>query len=252
MAPTRKRPTARARIATVTAAKSTDPRGKYAPLPIDPATASAGNNASSSNDALSNLKDDYFGFDSASGFRISKKDKRTIKHGQLLNKVREAGISKAGANNGKNRRRPAKKLKTDISDLGDALPDVSDDDSGQARSNVILDGEDEWEGMSEDEEEGASAATRKARKRRRKAEGDGKMVMKSLKHRPGAMKKRKVLEERERERFGRNLAQLVKTEVGGKENGEADKAGCAQTQKWAALRAFIGSTMQQDKAFAAK
>lgn len=167
----------------------------------------------------------------ADTFKTSKKDKRTIKHNALLNKVHAAGISKEKKK--QKQRRPAKKLNTNVGDLADALPDVGE-------------GEDEWEGISEDgdgmEVEGAT----KRRRRKRKVEGEGKMVMKSLKHRPGAMKKKTIMEERERERFRRNLAQMMAGQ-----KGEEDKKedGSGQAERWKALRGFIGSTMEKDKAF---
>ena len=151
-----------------------------------------------------------------------------MKHNVLMNKVRDGGVSKKVR-----RRRPGKKMEA-VEGLGkslaEALPDLDDD-------------EDEWEGVSGDEADGGS---------RRK---EGKMVMKSLKHRPGAMKRKRVMEERERERFGRNLAQLVgggKEEGGGGEGGGRGevKGGASQADRWAALRQFIGGSMEKDTAFA--
>ncbi|EME80633.1 uncharacterized protein MYCFIDRAFT_84655 [Pseudocercospora fijiensis CIRAD86] len=217
----RKRTTARSRVA---AKASADPRGKYAPLPDSEMAFSA---QPESTDALSNLKDDYFGFD-GNDFRLSKKDKRVIKHGNLLAKVREGAIEKKS----RKRRRPNKKLKTDIGGLGDALPDVDD-------------GEGEWEGIEDD----GQMAVEGRKKRRRKDEG--KMVMKSLKLRHGAMKRKKKMEDDEMERMQRNLALLAQgraaeTKVDGGEDGAED----AQAKRWEALRAFIGGTMQRDQAFA--
>ena len=222
MAPIRpaskKRTTARSRVAART---STDPRGKYAPLPDSEMAISAEPEPS---DALSNLKDDYFGFD-GNNFRLSKKDKRTIKHGNLLAKVREGAIEKKS----KKRRRPNKKLNTDIGDLGDALPDV----------------EDEWEGIEEDGDMVAEA------KKRRRRKDEGKMLMKSLKLRQGAMKRKKRMEDDEMERMQRNLALLAQGRaVDAKLEGGQSGAEDAQAKRWEALRAFIGGTMQKDQAFA--
>ena len=81
------------------------------------------------------------------------------------------------------------------------------------------------------------------------------MVMKSLKHRPGSMKRKKVLEEREMERFKRNLAELAKAEsqqVVATESGEGNAGSGGQAhiqQRWKALREFIGGTMVKEKAF---
>ncbi|EME38070.1 hypothetical protein DOTSEDRAFT_109513, partial [Dothistroma septosporum NZE10] len=146
----------------------------------------------------------------ADTFKTNKKDKRTIKHNALLNKVHAAGISKEKKHK---RRRPAKKLNTDVGDLADALPDVE---------------EDEWEGISDDGD-GMEIE-------------EGKMVLTSLKHKPGAMKKKTAMEEKERERFRKNLAQMM--------GGKAKEEGTGQADKWKALRAFIGSTMEKHDAFA--
>jgi hypothetical protein len=92
----------------------------------------------------------------------------------------------------------------------------------------------------------------------RKSAGEGKMEMKSLKHKPGAMKRKRVLEGREMERFGKNLAQLVgSVQRGGnvaKTTGEGTAAAAApvvaaQADRWAALRGFIGGSMEQNPAF---
>ncbi|KXT02006.1 hypothetical protein AC578_6497 [Pseudocercospora eumusae] len=226
MAPIRpaskKRTTARSRVA---AKSSTDPRGKYAPLPASETAISA---EPAPTDALSNLKKDYFGFD-GNDFRLSKKDKRTIKHGNLLAKVREGAIEKKS----KKRRRPNKKLNTDIGELGDALPDIGDD-------------EDVWEGIDED---GDLAVDGKKEKRRRKNEG--KIVMKSLKLRQGAMKRKKRMEDDEMERMQRNLALLAQGRAAdGMQESVEGGAEDARAKRWEALRAFIGGTMQKDQAFA--
>jgi hypothetical protein len=158
-------------------------------------------------------------------WRLTKKDKRTLKHTALMDRVREAGVSK------KKRRRPVKQLK--VEELRDALPAVDDDD--------------EWEGF--EDEEGSV--------RRRRRRGDGKMMMRSLKHRPGAMKRKEALQKREVERFGRNLAQLAAggggvEEAGGGHGDAVVRSGeGTQGSKWAALRAFITTTMEQDPAFRA-
>lgn len=153
---------------------------------------------------------------------------------------------------GKKRRRPAKKLVAAerIGDLRDALPDVDGED-------------DEWEGF-EDEEMTEGGLPKK--RRRRAGDGQGKMVMRSLKHRPGAMKRKHQLHQREVERFGRNLAQLagnarpdeagsVVVEPGGGVPAAAVDGGGkdgGQGGKWAALRNFISMTMERDPAFAVR
>ena len=123
--------------------------------------------------------------------------------------------------------------------MRNALPELSDEEGE--------DEDDGWEGFSEDEE-GAVAAKRKQRRRRK--DGEGKMEMRSLKHRPGAMKRKSRLEKGEMERFGRNLAQMAGSAGGGIVQGGATGqagtigdtghgAGVSQKERWAALRSFI-------------
>jgi len=186
-----------------------------------------------------------------------KKAKRIAKHSLLLNRVRESGIRKA-ENVGSKKRRRAKPIGAvgEVSDLRSALV------------NIVSEDEDaHWEGLSDDADEYeedvngdtaiARAGLRKARVRsRRKADaGEGKMVMKSLSSRPGAAKRKVAMEGRERERFGRNLAQMAAVNPSGRGSGVGhaettngnDLSG--QSEKWAALRKFIGGTMIQNKAF---
>jgi hypothetical protein len=186
-------------------------------------------------------------------WRLNKRDKRTIKHNSLLAKVRDGGIQKPSGKT----RRPAKKLKADIGGLADALPDVDDDDE------ALNSDEDGWEGISGDEDDGdismaQSGTTTKKRRRRKPAAtlAQGKMVMTSLKHRPGAMKKKMAMEGREMERFQKNLAVMVGG-GGGTQTATASRPAIAsapsapqQADRWAALRGFISNTMVQNKAFA--
>ena len=53
------------------------------------------------------------------------------------------------------------------------------------------------------------------------------------------------------ERFGQNLAQLAQPTQGQKGGGGSvdDSGGGQQKQKWAALRAFLGQTMERDESF---
>ena len=177
-----------------------------------------------------------------------------MKHSVLMNKVRDAGVKKTKP------RRPGNKLKTDMESLASALPELED---------MLGEGEgedDEWEGVESGDEEmnvDGSAAPKQRRRRAKKNAGEGKMEMKSLKHKPGAMKRKRVLEGREMERFGKNLAQLVgSVQRGGSVaktgEGEAGAAGAvgtaapvvaAQADRWAALRGFIGGSMEQNPAF---
>ncbi|CAK4005963.1 Hypothetical predicted protein [Lecanosticta acicola] len=224
MAPIKKRTTARAR-----ASRAADPRGKYAPP--SPTHDSAPADQVLPEASHSNTQEDDFGF--GAGFKLSKQDKRTIKHNTLMHKVREAGISKKKP---LKRRRPGKKLGVDIGGLGDALPDVEDEEE-----------EEEWGGASEDGRDVMGGVRKTMRKKKKVVESEGKMKMKSMRNRPGAMKRKRAMEGREMERFGKNLAQLVgaqKVAETGDEGVENTTAG-----RWSALRAFIGSTMEKDKAF---
>lgn len=152
--------------------------------------------------------------------RSNKQIKRNARHEHLLTRVRASAISKTTHKPTK-RRRPQKKLPAadTLGTLRDALPD---DDEG------------EWEGFSDDDATG--------RRRRR----EGRIVMKSLKHKPGASKRKEGLRKGEVERFGRNLAQLARGADG---ESSGDEAG---RRKWEALRAYIGSTMEREKAFDVK
>lgn len=164
-------------------------------------------------------------------WRLNKKDKRTVKHNGLLARVQDARVVKK-------RRRPAKKLKGDIGGLRDALPDVEPE--------AVAHSEDEWEGISEDEgrrEEAISGighvdehGLRVAK--RRKGQEQGKMEMRSLKHRPGAMKRRRKMEQGEMERFTKNLAQMATPAGGGGNDGQ----GASRAERWSALRSFIETT----------
>ena len=274
MAPVRKRTALRAR-----ASRANDPRGKYAPPPPPSAdTTAAPDDLLPDADespadthtgpaAGKRSADTAFGFDSNEGFKVSKKDKRTIRHNQLLAKVQDAD-ARVGKKKLK-RRRPGRKLTTNLDSLADALPEMEEGE-GEA--------EDDWEGISEDEEnDGGMAGVegfRKVKRRRRTPGGvdaANRMKMTSLRHRPGAMKRKHRMEQGEMERFGRNLAQMVgsgqanvregnssaskgRQADGSKSTGGEDagtNAGAAsQSDRWAALRRFIGGTMEQNQAFA--
>jgi hypothetical protein len=185
----------------------------------------------------------------AASHPANKKEQRIVDRQQLMDRVRDAGISKPSQGKvGKKRRRPGKKLVAaeDMGGMRDALPDLPD--AGE---------DDEWEGLS-DADTSTQAGGRKRRKRTKGAED--KIHMRSLQHRPGAMKRKRRMEGVEMERFGRNLAQLsanTKSAQGqagdeseGVHSGAAGGGGGATSkEKWAALRAFIGSTMERKHGF---
>ena len=87
--------------------------------------------------------------------------------------------------------------------------------------------------------------------------GDAKIRHRSLKSRPGAMKRKEKLETMEKERFGKNMAQMVArtatastTIVEGSEAVAANGRG-ASSNRWAALRGFIQQTMERKPEFRA-
>ncbi|PVH93777.1 hypothetical protein DM02DRAFT_573917 [Periconia macrospinosa] len=143
--------------------------------------------------------------ESPSLFASSKKDKRTIKHSAFVGK-----IEKSAAKSTK-RRRPNKKLVANLESIANALPDFDDDD-----------GKDEVE-------IGQAKVRRKS--------------MKSLKSRPGAMKRKEKLEKMERDRFNANLAQMASAGNG---------AGSAVADRWAALKNHVQSTMEVKPEFIKK
>ena len=114
------------------------------------------------------------------------------------------------------RRRPNKKLKTTLDGLADALPDVED---------LV------------NEKISADAA---------------KMQMKSLKSKPGAMKRKEKLERTERERFGKNMAQIMavrETPAVPAGDAAAVPVTSATTSRFAALRAWANANMEKHPGF---
>ncbi|KAL9116733.1 MAG: hypothetical protein Q9187_006739 [Circinaria calcarea] len=107
------------------------------------------------------------------------------------------------------RRRPSKKLIANLESLVDALPVI-------------------------DEAEGDETVVGEVRVRHR-----------SLKSRPGAMKKKEKLEKMEKERFSRNMAQMALGEVSGSNVADAGIASTSQenSKRWAALRSHIQQSM---------
>ncbi|KAK4098815.1 hypothetical protein N658DRAFT_499057 [Parathielavia hyrcaniae] len=182
-------------------------------------------------------------------FINSKRDKRLIKSSAFASRIAKSSSSKSkSAASSQKRRRPSKKLVTTLESLGDALDDIRAD-------------------MDEAVAEGEAMDAEQARQ--------GKVRHKSLKSRPGALKRKERLVRGEMERFGRSLAQLatvssaaaaggasaaapaagekMDTEAGeGKQRGETQTQTPAASSRWAALRGFISATMEQNPAFLAK
>ncbi|KAK2675464.1 Ribosome biogenesis protein Slx9-like [Fusarium oxysporum f. sp. vasinfectum] len=112
------------------------------------------------------------------------------------------------------RRRPSKKLAANLESLADALPEL---------------------------EEGAEVE-------------QGKVRHKSLKSKRGALKRKERVVKGEMERFGVSMARLTQQDGVPVQKVEAEeKAAPAPTaNRWAALRGYISSTMEQNPAFAEK
>jgi hypothetical protein len=191
-------------------------------------------------------------------FINSKRDKRTIKHSSFVSKIHKTSSSSST----KKRRRPNKKLVATLESLGDALEDIQDE----------IDAEDV---------EGMDAEQKRL----------GRVRHKSLKTRPGALKRKEKVIKEELARFGASLAALAAVKEDGvsthneddgknkqkgakkykkksaapadgddtmetdAKTGENEKKaeGTAEvprsTNRWAALRTFISSTMEQNPAF---
>lgn len=203
------------------------------------------------------LPDHRYAVDTA--LRSTKRDKRVIRHNALIAKVRDAAISKEKRT--VKRRRPGNKMRTSVADLENALPDV---DTGME--------EDVWEGLSEDESGDAIAEVHPLtglvqRKNRRDAGryAARTVKMKSVKPRPGATKRRARMEQGEKDRFARNLANMVQhapqevhaartfpngDSIPQTRNIEVAGVGADHSARWAALRQFIASSAEKDASFA--
>ncbi|KAI1849204.1 hypothetical protein JX265_008614 [Neoarthrinium moseri] len=162
--------------------------------------------------------------ETSDAFANSKKDKRLMKHSSFVSRIEKTNKKPL------KRRRPGKKLVTDLDSLKKALPDLLD--SGETE-----------EGLQQLKE--------------------GKMRLKSLKSRKGALKKKEKIVKGEVERFQGNLARLnavgamsqdstqgMNTESQGA-TGDALPPN-ATSSRWAALRGFISATMEQNPAFVGK
>lgn len=141
-------------------------------------------------------------------FSTTRRDKRIIKRSALISRIEK---SKAKPSSEK-RRRPSKKLVTSLESLADALPDIPDKENGE----TVL--------------------------------GDAKIKHKSLKSKPGAMKKKERLISIEKERFNKNMAQMMQSDQVMQERKDPATASDAKEEtgnKWAAIRGFIQQTMEQ-------
>ncbi|KAI9367987.1 ribosome biogenesis protein SLX9-domain-containing protein [Aspergillus egyptiacus] len=138
-------------------------------------------------------------------------DFRTTKRDKRLIKHSSfvSKIEKSSAKSNK-RRRASKKLVTNLESLADALPDAESELKDSSQVNLIK--------------------------------------QKTLKHKPGAMKRREKLEQMERDRFAKNMAQMSTIQPTPAANQDADAANSV-SNRLAALRGFISQTMEHQPAF---
>jgi hypothetical protein len=162
----------------------------------------------------------------------TKAGKRALKHDTLISRIEKSQKKPL------KRRRPGKKLNTALDSLADALPELEENS------------DDDWEGVDEDDKaegmDGALGELSKMVRVRKAKPADGKMKLKTLKSRPGALKRKQKMEESEKERFGKNLASMSAAPA-----QSAPQAG-GSSDRWAALRGFIGQTLEQNPGFAKK
>ncbi|KAL2815638.1 ribosome biogenesis protein SLX9-domain-containing protein [Aspergillus cavernicola] len=118
-------------------------------------------------------------------------------------------IEKISATSNK-RRRASKKLVANLESLADALPDAETELNDPSQINIIK--------------------------------------QKTLKHKPGAMKRKEKIEKSERDRFAKNMAQMSNINTTPAPDSNTDAVGPV-SNRWAALRGFISQTMEQQPAF---
>ncbi|KAI9842463.1 MAG: hypothetical protein M1837_007132 [Sclerophora amabilis] len=146
------------------------------------------------------------------GLASSKRDKRIIKHSSFVSKIEKSSKQP------RKRRRPSKRLITNLKSLADALPETGE---AEESSTVV---------------------------------GDALIKHKSLKSRPGATKRKEKLERMERKRFGQNMAQMLQP-VGVTPQQVSDNSGSGEggshvvDNRWSALRGFISQTLEQKPEF---
>ncbi|VUC33041.1 unnamed protein product [Clonostachys rosea] len=151
-------------------------------------------------------------------FLSSKRDKRQIKHSSFVSRIRSSDSSRVAK---KRTRRPKNKLAADLDALADALPEIDEN----AAANL------------------------------------GKVQHKSLRTRKGALKRKERIVKGEMERFGASMARLadmpegqaVQKQQADEKMDEAPAAATTSTSnRWAALRGYISTTMEQNPAFVNK
>ncbi|KLU84482.1 hypothetical protein MAPG_03523 [Magnaporthiopsis poae ATCC 64411] len=163
-------------------------------------------------------------------FPDTKRDRRLIRKSVFMGQIRSKGTATTASSSGvTKRRRPSKKLVANLDSLAAALPAL---------------------------EEGGTAPP---------PQQPGKVRMRSIRHRPGALKRKEKLVRAETRNIGRSLAFLSGLDgqgaapaavTGGDGAGPGTAVAAAApaptANRWAALRAHITGTMEQSPAFVAK
>lgn len=141
-----------------------------------------------------------------------KKDKLQARHTTFVTKIEKSATKNSARSRRRQKKAVAQNLVTGLGSLADALDDALASESMKfqsASSKAIVD------------------------------EGIGR---KSMKSRPGAMKRKEKVVKTECERFGKNLAIMQTGLAAGGQLGE-------KPSSWAALRNFIAGTMEQKEEF---
>lgn len=168
-------------------------------------------------------------------FSTTKRDKRLMKHSSFLSRVADSGVAKKAKTQKRTGRGRSQKLATTMEGLADALPELEHGGGG------------------------AEAL-------------QGKIRHKSIKSKKGALKRKELVVKGEMERFGNSMAQMATTTQEGTGNSSSSSGGgsgsaamgrkstgpdretaptsAAASNRWAALRGYISSTMEQNPAFA--
>ncbi|KAK1833742.1 ribosome biogenesis protein SLX9-domain-containing protein [Podospora conica] len=172
------------------------------------------------------------------GFLNTKRDKRLVKSSAFASRI--VKTSSTSTTKKKRSRGPSKSLVASLDSLGDALDSLTADLA--ASGNAPMD---------------------------REQAAQGRVRHRSLKSRPGALKRKERVVRAEMERFGRSLAhmtaageelekkqqQQATTQSGEAMETETQNQGAAPSataSRWAALRGQISQTMEQNPAFLTK
>ncbi|KAI5287253.1 hypothetical protein KEM52_001682, partial [Ascosphaera acerosa] len=143
------------------------------------------------------------------------------------------------------RRRPSKKLVASLDSLASALPSFGGEGDADAAGGGGGDGDDAG---GRDRDGGPAALASQV----------NVIKQKSMKHKPGALKRKEKLDMLERQRFSRNLAQMnalpaVSAPAPAQSaTATATAAPAAPATRWAALRNFISQTMEHNPDFVAR